>query len=311
VPTSTIENEFNFGDILDGTQLAHSFHLANHSLDRPLQISNIAATGMCSCRMHVVDDKKLIPPGESAELKVDLPTSGSEGAIVGRFVISTDAVDEELQKVEFVVRANVMVRLKALPAALNFGVVEVGKKSTREFVVQSQLLNLADSFASAICTNSSYSIQLRKAELRRAVFDVTLDDRGALGLHQGRVQVSFRSPSGESNVVYADVIGRVSGPVHAIPATLALSPYANELPQTHKLRVIARDDNPFRIVNVKAPSGIEVDFDSNGQKQKSYDLICHVSTEFIKSRTSDDVISISTDRKDQPSFGIRVVRVRQ
>ncbi|MDA0314820.1 MAG: DUF1573 domain-containing protein [Bacteroidetes bacterium] len=76
VPVITFkENSKDFGDIMQGQKVAHTFVLTNTG-KQPLIISNVAAT--CGCTVPSWP-KVPVAPGKSAEIKVSFDSTGKVG----------------------------------------------------------------------------------------------------------------------------------------------------------------------------------------------------------------------------------------
>ena len=69
------EKSIDFGDIVQGAKVEHTFVLTNSGSD-PLVISNVAAT--CGCTVPAWP-KEPIAPGKSAEIKVSFNSAGKMG----------------------------------------------------------------------------------------------------------------------------------------------------------------------------------------------------------------------------------------
>lgn len=69
------ENSVDFGDIVEGQKVEHTFVLTN-SGKSPLIISNVAAT--CGCTVPSWP-KEPVAPGKSAEIKVSFNSAGKMG----------------------------------------------------------------------------------------------------------------------------------------------------------------------------------------------------------------------------------------
>ncbi|TDQ19521.1 uncharacterized protein DUF1573 [Algoriphagus boseongensis] len=69
------ENSVDFGDIVQGDKVEHTFVLTNSGTE-PLVISNVAAT--CGCTVPVWP-KTPIAPGQTAEIKVSFNSAGKMG----------------------------------------------------------------------------------------------------------------------------------------------------------------------------------------------------------------------------------------
>lgn len=69
------EKQVDFGDIVQGDKVEHTFMLTNSGTE-PLVISNVAAT--CGCTVPVWP-KTPIAPGQAAEIKVSFNSAGKMG----------------------------------------------------------------------------------------------------------------------------------------------------------------------------------------------------------------------------------------
>ena len=85
------ENSKDFGDIVQGQQVAHTFVLTNTG-KQPLIISNVAAT--CGCTVPSWP-KEPVAPGKSAEIKVSFNSTGK--AVETPIVKSTRKVSTKVQ----------------------------------------------------------------------------------------------------------------------------------------------------------------------------------------------------------------------
>lgn len=69
------ENQFNFGQVKEGTTVSHTFELVNKGSDI-LEIKDVRTS--CGCTAALVSSSTL-KPGEKGTLKVDLDTKGRQG----------------------------------------------------------------------------------------------------------------------------------------------------------------------------------------------------------------------------------------
>lgn len=69
------ENQFNFGQVKEGTTVSHTFELVNKGSDI-LEIKDVKTS--CGCTAALVSSSTL-KPGEKGTLKVDLDTKGRQG----------------------------------------------------------------------------------------------------------------------------------------------------------------------------------------------------------------------------------------
>jgi hypothetical protein len=97
------ENAKDFGDIVQGQQVAHTFVLTNTG-KQPLIISNVAAT--CGCTVPSWP-KEPVAPGKSAEIKVSFNSTGKVGKQNSVVRIYSNA-SEPIEKVSLI--SNVLTK---------------------------------------------------------------------------------------------------------------------------------------------------------------------------------------------------------
>lgn len=97
------ENSKDFGDIIQGQQVSHTFVLTNTG-KQPLIISNVAAT--CGCTVPSWP-KEPVAPGKSAEIKVSFNSTGKVGKQNSVVRIYSNA-SEPIEKVSLI--SNVLTK---------------------------------------------------------------------------------------------------------------------------------------------------------------------------------------------------------
>ena len=97
------ENSIDFGDIVQGQKVEHTFVLTNTG-KQPLIISNVAAT--CGCTVPSWP-KELVAPGKSAEIKVSFNSTGKVGKQNSVVRIYSNA-SEPIEKVSLI--SNVLTK---------------------------------------------------------------------------------------------------------------------------------------------------------------------------------------------------------
>ncbi|MDP4655842.1 MAG: DUF1573 domain-containing protein [Algoriphagus sp.] len=97
------ENSIDFGDIVQGQKVEHTFVLTNTG-KQPLIISNVAAT--CGCTVPSWP-KEPVAPGKSAEIKVSFNSTGKVGKQNSVVRIYSNA-SEPIEKVSLI--SNVLTK---------------------------------------------------------------------------------------------------------------------------------------------------------------------------------------------------------
>ena len=97
------ENSIDFGDIVQGKKVEHTFVLTNTG-KQPLIISNVAAT--CGCTVPSWP-KEPVAPGKSAEIKVSFNSTGKVGKQNSVVRIYSNA-SEPIEKVSLI--SNVLTK---------------------------------------------------------------------------------------------------------------------------------------------------------------------------------------------------------
>lgn len=97
------QNSIDFGDIVQGQKVEHTFVLTN-SGKQPLIISNVAAT--CGCTVPSWP-KEPVAPGKSAEIKVSFNSAGKVGKQNSVVRIYSNAT-EPIEKVSLI--SNVLTK---------------------------------------------------------------------------------------------------------------------------------------------------------------------------------------------------------
>ncbi len=104
IPVITFkENSIDFGDIVQGQKVEHTFVLTNTG-KQPLIISNVAAT--CGCTVPSWP-KEPVAPGKSAEIKVSFNSTGKVGKQNSVVRIYSNA-SEPIEKVSLI--SNVLTK---------------------------------------------------------------------------------------------------------------------------------------------------------------------------------------------------------
>ena len=99
---SVLHSDYNFGDIIQGEKVSHSFTITN-SGGELLTISDVKAS--CGCTA-AVPEKNELKPGESTQIKVEFNSQGRKGDQVKYVYIKTN--DEKNPEVKLRITGTVV-----------------------------------------------------------------------------------------------------------------------------------------------------------------------------------------------------------
>ncbi len=286
--------EIDFGDVLQGRKLEHTFQVPNGST-RAFRIKHVKKS--CSCETAVVDMEREIAPGESTEVAVAFGTQGFDGPVARRYVLMTNSEETAWESIVLTIRANILTTLKAVPSKIVFGSVEEGETAKRELKVRSHLEGMVEAFRSAESDCDQFGVQLREKSMGLLVFDVELDPKCPPGDVTGSVILRFDHPDyPDFQELTVEVLARKRGAFEVIPSRLKLEPPALDIPERRKLRVASRDGQAFRVLSVEQPDGVEVTWDQGAQAAAQIDLQLEMDKTLCVNGQS--FLVIHTDRDD-------------
>lgn len=123
------EPSFDFGTVLQGDKVEHTFRLTNRG-DAPLEIHKVKTT--CGCTV-ARDYPREIAPGASGEMTVTFDSSRRRGRQEKGITLFTNAEASEQYVLKLAGTVREIVAIS--PAICNFGSVEPGRVVTREMTL--------------------------------------------------------------------------------------------------------------------------------------------------------------------------------
>lgn len=205
--------EHNFGDIMQGDEVSHSFIISNSGGDI-LKITDVRASCGCTAAQP---DKKELKPGESTNLKVTFNSKGRVGPQLKTVYVTSN--DNERKEIQLIIRCNIILPEKKpktgallyLPETqYNFGQVKEGKVVSHTFQLinkgQSEL-EVKDIKTSCGCTAAMLSSsKLKPNEV--GTLKIDLDTKNRVGKMSRTITIVSNDVEQENKVltIYAEVL---------------------------------------------------------------------------------------------------------
>lgn len=239
------ESVHNFGSVVQGTKVEHSFEITNTG-DAPLLIKAIQPA--CGCTAAVVG-KDTLAPNEKTEIHAAFDTTGFHGYKVKTIRIHTNDPKQSSAVVGF--QGTVRMDVELDQPRVYFGRVTKGKGDHRTFSVRPG----KDSSAKILdISGRSEHLEINVEDIEGGAKKVTvgLKDSVPLGVFKSRVVV--RTTSERNPVINVPVFARVEGDLKVIPPDVSFGLVEGPLekPISHKLRLVNEGSAPLQILGVKS-----------------------------------------------------------
>ena len=206
------QNEYNFGDIVQGEVVSHVFVLSNSGGDL-LKISSVRPS--CGCTAAMPENSEL-EPGESTNLNVSFNSKGRMGA--QKKLVRIETNDPENPQQIITIKANVVAegnKLADMPVLdfsetqYDFGTIEEGKVVEHTFKFQNSgkaTLNISDIKTSCGCTAALVSNdKIGPGEV--GTLKVELDTKNRKGKMSRTITITSNDPKEPTKIltVLADI----------------------------------------------------------------------------------------------------------
>jgi hypothetical protein len=206
------QNEYDFGDVVQGEVVSHVFVLSNSGGDL-LTISKVRPS--CGCTAAMPENTEL-KPGESTNLNVSFNSTGRMGA--QKKLVRIETNDPESPQQIITIKANVVVegtKIQANPVLnfsetqYDFGTIEEGKVVEHTFKFQNNgkaTLNIDDIKTSCGCTAALVSNK-KIGPGEEGTLKVELDTKNRKGKMSRTITITSNDPKQPTKIltVYADI----------------------------------------------------------------------------------------------------------
>jgi len=196
--------QHDFGEIVQGTEIVHSFRFHNAG-DQILNISQLRSS--CGCTAALLTTRKLAP-GAMGELQLTFNSQGFRGEVQKMVTFETN--DPKHSSVTFRLRGKVKAELFSQPERINWGSVKRGTELHTEIV---------------IINDSAQPVSLQQPEVTTDGIVAELSSLTIAPGEQAHLQVSAEFPGGKKRLAGYIIINSdfPSRPQLRIPVSARLS----------------------------------------------------------------------------------------
>jgi hypothetical protein len=261
---------FDFGKVIEGEDLRHLFVVQN-TASAPLTILGVKKS--CGCEATNIVEGTIIKAGESLEVSYALSKHGS-GQRKGQLILTTDAEDESLRRIELHLHAEIQPKVWTTPAEIELN-ADDPSSAEQILKVESIVPGFLASFREATTNRGNVQIELIEQSAEALSFRVGLMLDAPWGTFYDLIYLSFDNK--EHRSVNVRVKARKGHPLAIIPATIKLTPSSSSSQRTRKVRILSpgAKSEPFRIAKVECPAGVVV-----GELPTEPRNICDVTLSF-------------------------------
>lgn len=121
---------FNFGEVVQGQQVPHSFNFRNEGTD-PLLIKKVISS--CGCTAALVSAKEL-PPGQSGEIKTNFDTTRFRGFVTKTITLYSN--DPQRSIVKMAIKGKITEVLSVFPKRIELSQIKAGSVTVAEVTLQ-------------------------------------------------------------------------------------------------------------------------------------------------------------------------------
>ncbi|WP_243372616.1 DUF1573 domain-containing protein [Geotalea sp. SG265] len=184
------EGNFNFGTIVQGEKLHHTFSIKNTG-DSPLSILRVVPS--CGCTAANASSP-VIQPGRSGEIKIVFDSTNFSGKVTKSIALETN--DPKTPSYTLTLNGNIIEEIQITPRQVSLGQIKVGS-SARSMVTLINRGNRPLSILSAKAQIPQITAEVSKKQLRTgeaATIEITATPRATDRILSGYLTITTDSP---------------------------------------------------------------------------------------------------------------------
>ena len=289
------EDFFDFGKIEQQKSVSHIFKFKNTG-NADLVINDLKST--CGCTAALVT-LKVIPPGETGEIKVTFSSKNFQGEVKRSVFVSSN--DPKNSKVILNIKSFVQAFLEVKPKFINFGSLKKGEAISRSLTVK----NL---------TNAPVTIKEVKSEVKdlkigdfekeinpeeETIINLTLNPTTLLQDLLGNIEITANQHPDEKLII--PVSGRIIGDIILMPENIYFGMLKKSEKSEQKIKITNNSDKTLKLLEVKSSlEFIKPGFNGDAILPKKSLELTLSTLPAAPAGPFRGKIEIKTDNKDQP-----------
>jgi hypothetical protein len=297
------QRDIDLGRVSQGAILRFTLPVTNET-ESPFYLTGVVKS--CSCQSVKFDAKSPVQAGQATIVEVHVTTADVEGLIAKEIVVQTDSQYSNYRAIPFVLRAEVMAEVKAVPTKIVFTNLGPGEGANRSIQIVSTVPGLTETFLHARSSNRDVTIELRERRNQLLVFDCRLSQDAPAGDLFGHLDFAFSHDGGRELSV--DILGRVVGDLHATPSRISVPVTSPDGKRSWKLRITSRSSSPFRVIGIEATAGFDARITSPDAPSAEFEIQVALNDGALP---KSGVVTVQTDRARQQNFRVPITVVGQ
>ena len=285
--------EYNFGKVLGGSEVKHTFTLKNIGR-KPLKILSVKET--CACTASVLSQDE-IPPGKTGEISAVLTVpSGNQQVKESLLVLTDDPVQSTLI---LTLKGEAFTPLKTFPERLAFG----NQKPLQEPLTKRVSLHLQGGVELlSIRTNSEHLKATLETKNEIPHIEVKFLPTLPVGQFSHSLMVDY-TYKGEQTTHNVLAFGEVLGELQVVPNRLFFGLIKDLSAAAKTITISSRNKQPFQITNVESGTpGVQVRV-KEGEGKTHYYVTTALTPKAASGQLSGEII-IHTSSRIQPTVRV-------
>ena len=288
------EPVYNFGRILSGSEIKHTFIIKNIG-KKPLEILSVTETCVCTASVHSQNE---IPPGETGSISAALivPT-GNKQIHEQLHVLTNDPVQNTLT---LTLKGEAFTPLNTFPKMINFGnQLPLQKPLMKQISLHTQ----EGTQIQAVRTDSKYI----KANLKMIDNILRVDVKFLSNLPAGKfhhnvlVDYSYKGKRATHSI---STFGEVIGELRVVPNRLFLGSIKNPKSFSKTITISSRNTQPFQVMTVKSKTKKLTFTLKENKKKTQYKVTAAISPDAKPGEVTGEIV-IHTSSSVQPTVRVQ------
>lgn len=285
--------EYDFGKILGGNKIKHTFTIKNIGR-QPLKI--ISVKGTCTCTASILSQDKILPGKTGDVMAVFTVPYGNKRVRESLHVFTDDPVQNTLT---LTLKGEAFTPLRAFPTQLDFGSQGLPQKSLTKNIS----LHIKEGVRiRGVRTDSEHLTATLKTKNGIRYIEVQLLPTIPVGKFSHHLLVDYTYNEKQARHKFL-AFGKVLGELKVSPTHLFLGVIKETSDVSTTITISSRSTNPFRITSVESDTKDVIPTVKEGESETDYQVIMTLSPKVKPGELTGDVI-IYTSSSIQPTVRV-------